>query len=203
MKALRHLGSCPAPVATLPPRTSFPTLTFSVARTLTFSKARPLTFSVAIDTCAGRLAHSVLRGVVGSGLIPSRAAARAIRSPVPGGQATATLSVSRIGRVLPLSENVTPGQDRMNAPVLAPLAAVLPEEGGRTPPHVAKVLEAASEAHAPATRRASLAGRRIQGRRVGPDHRSPIQDRSEGRGRRPVRRSGRREGAPQDQGPDR
>ena len=39
MTALRHLGSCPAPVATLRPRASFPTLTFSKAPTLTFSAA--------------------------------------------------------------------------------------------------------------------------------------------------------------------
>ena len=31
MKALRHLGSCPAPVATLPPQASFPTPTLSAA----------------------------------------------------------------------------------------------------------------------------------------------------------------------------
>ena len=42
MKPIRHPASCPAPLATLPPRGSFPTLTFSMARILTFS--------VAIDT---------------------------------------------------------------------------------------------------------------------------------------------------------
>ena len=49
MRASQLPASRPAPVATLPPRGGFPTLTFSVARTLTFSKAGTLTFSTAVD----------------------------------------------------------------------------------------------------------------------------------------------------------
>ena len=53
MRALRLSASCPAPVATLPPRGSSPTLTFSMARILTFSMLCSVPHN--IEDVAGRI----------------------------------------------------------------------------------------------------------------------------------------------------